>query len=138
MKKLKALIIFIFLFGVFCSLFSVFMLFSLECNLKLWEELREAGMKGAQEIDLTRLRAGIISQAIWYAIIGVLSIVSSVGLFRTKEWARKLWLGVLILLAGVNLYWFASSYLQGASSRRRRGWLSDHWSGYCCHVALFH
>lgn len=86
------------------------MLFTLESNLQLWEQLQEAGMKPAQEINLTRLRAGIIYHAIWFALFGLLSIVSSVGLFRLKEWARKLWLGELVLLAGISFYWLVDGY----------------------------
>jgi hypothetical protein len=43
----------------------------------------------------------------------LLSIVCAVGLFLVKDWARKLWLGVLILLAVISLYWLAGKYLQG-------------------------
>jgi hypothetical protein len=43
-------------------------------------------------------------------LFGLLSLVSGVGLFLLKNWARILWLGVLILLAVMNLYWLISEY----------------------------
>lgn len=113
MKTLKAITILIFLSGVVCSLLGIYILATLESQLKLWGELQRAGMKGAQSISLAELRAGIISHAIWLAITGLLSIAGSVGLFLLKEWARRLWLAVLILLAGINVYWFANAFLHG-------------------------
>jgi len=110
MIKLKILATLIFLFGLFCFLFAAYMFFNLESNLQLWENLQRAGMEGAQNISLSQLRAGIITSVIWYAIVGLLSLVSGIGLFLLKNWARQLWLGVLILLAGINLYWLGSEY----------------------------
>jgi hypothetical protein len=63
------------------------------------------------------LRAGIITHSIWYVFLGLLSMISGVGLFLLKEWARKLWLAVLILFAGATLYWFAGDLLQGRMLR---------------------
>lgn len=40
-------------------------------------------------------------------------MVSAVGLFLLKEWARKLWLGLLVLMAAISLYWFADEYRRG-------------------------
>ena len=110
MIKLKILATLIFIFGLFCSLFAAYMFFNLESNIQLWENLQRAGMEGAKNISTSQLRAGIITSAIWYATIGLLSLVSGIGLFLLKNWARQLWLGVLILLAGINLYWLVSEY----------------------------
>lgn len=46
----------------------------------------------------------------WYSIIGFFLIVSGIGLFLLKNWARQLWLGVLILSAGISFYWSGSDY----------------------------
>src|SRR4030095_4024622 len=113
MKKLKAVAIFISLIGLLCFLLSAYSLFTLENHLQLWDQLQRAGMPGAQKVSLARLRSATIAQAIWFAVIGLLSIVCAVGLFLVKDWARKLWLGVLILLAVISLYWLAGEYLQG-------------------------
>ena len=86
------------------------MFFTLESHLQLWENLQRAGMEGAQSISLSNLRSGIITAAVWYAIIGLLSLVSGVGLFLARNWARQLWLGVLILIAGIHIYWLVSEY----------------------------
>ena len=106
MKKLKAVAIFIFVFGVLCLLMCVLMMSSLEQMTLTWGQLQTAG----EQLDVSSIRAGIIYHSIWYAVIGLLSIVSAIGLFLRKEWARKLWLASLILLAGISLYWFVDEY----------------------------
>ena len=86
MLKLKILASLIFIFGLFCSLFAAYMFFNLESNIQFWENLQRAGMKGAQNISSSQLRAGIITSAIWYAITGLLSLISGIGLFLLKNW----------------------------------------------------
>jgi 1,4-dihydroxy-2-naphthoate octaprenyltransferase len=86
------------------------MFFTLESDLRLWENLQRAGMEGAKDISISKLRAGIITSAIWFAVVGLLSLTSGVGIFFLKNWARLLWLGALILLAGINLYSLLSEY----------------------------
>jgi hypothetical protein len=113
MKKVKAISIFIFLFGGFCVVLCLLMLSSLQRTLDTWKMLQLAGSEGAQAISLENLRQGIITHSIWYAVIGVLSLVSGVGLFLFMEWARKLWLASLVLLSFVTLYWFAIDCYQG-------------------------
>ena len=113
MKKLKALTIFIFVSGGLCFVLSGLMLSSLETNLRTWEQLQLAGSEGAQRISVETLRTGIVSQSIWYLVLGLLSMVSSVGLFQLKEWARRLWLGLLVVFAVASLYWFAGDCYQG-------------------------
>ena len=104
MKKLKALTIFIFGFGVLLFLLGVLMPLTLERNLQTWELLQLAGSDGAQVLTVSELRAGIITHSVWYLFLGLLTMVSSLGLFLLKEWALKLWLGVLVLFAVVTLY----------------------------------
>ena len=113
MKKLKALTIFIFGFGVLLFLLGVLMPLTLERNLQTWELLQLAGSEGAQVLTVSELRAGIITHSVWYLFLGLLTMVSSLGLFLLKEWALKLWLGVLVLFAVVTLYWFVGDAYQG-------------------------
>ena len=113
MKKLKALSLFIFVFGAFCLVFAGLQLFDLERNLKTWRLLQLAGHPMAQQIDVADLRAGIIRHSIWLIGIGLLSTISGAGLFLRREWARKLSLALLILLSVVTLYWFAFECYQG-------------------------
>ena len=113
MKKLKALAIFIFGFGVLLFLLGGLMLLSLERNLQTWEMLQLAGSEGAQVLTVAELRAGIVTHSVWYLFLGLLTMVSGVGLFLLKEWARKLWLGVLVLFAVATLYWFLGDVYQG-------------------------
>ncbi len=113
MKKLKALTIFIFVFGGLLFLLGVLMLSSLERNLQTGELLQRGGSVGAQVLTVTELRAGIVTHSVWYLFLGLLTMVSGVGLFLLKEWARKLWLTLLVLFAVVTFYWFLGDAYQG-------------------------
>ena len=113
MKKLKALTIFIFGFGALLFLLGGLMLLSLERNLQTWELLQHAGSEGAQVLTVSELRVGIVTHSVWYLFLGLLTMVCGAGLFLLKEWARKLWLGVLVLFAIATLYWFLGDVYQG-------------------------
>jgi len=113
LKKLKALTIFIFGFGVLFFLLGGLMLLSLERNLHTWQQLQLAGSEGAQILTVSELRTGIITHSVWYLFLGLLTMACSAGLFLLKEWARKLWLGVLVLFAVATLYWFLGDVYHG-------------------------
>jgi len=113
MKKLRAVSIFIFLFGVLCLVVAGLQLATLEQNLHTWRLLQLSGRPMAQQISVAELRAGIIRHSIWYIGIGLLATISGVGLFLLKEWARKLWLASLVLLFVVTLYWFLIDCFRG-------------------------
>ena len=113
MKKLKALTIFIFVVGMLFCLLGGLMLSTLERTLHTWEQLQLAGSEGTQILTVAELRAGIIMHSVWYLFLGLLSMVCGAGLFLLKEWARKLWLALLVLFAVVTLYWFAGDAYQG-------------------------
>jgi hypothetical protein len=113
MIKIKILAVFIFIFGLTCLLFALYMFLNLESNLQLWENLQRAGLEGAKSISRAELRSGIVTSAIWYAVIGLLSFISGIGLFLLKNWARQLWLGVLVLLTGICFYWLVSNFQRG-------------------------
>lgn len=113
MKKLKAVAIFIFVFGAFCLVLAGLLLSTLERNLQTWRILQLAGQPMAQQISVADLRAGIIRHSIWYMGIGFLATISGVGLFLLKEWARKLWLASLVLLFVVTLYSLVIDCYQG-------------------------
>lgn len=89
------------------------MLLTLETQLRTWEQLQLAGSEGALRISVETLRTGIVSHSIWYLVLGLLSMVSSVGLFLLKEWARRLWLALLVVFAVASLYWFVGDCFGG-------------------------
>ena len=113
MKKLKAVSVFIFIFGAFFLVLAGLQLSTLQQNLQTWRLLQLAGRPMAQQISVAELRAGIIRHALWYVGIGSLATISGVGLFLLKEWARKLWLASLVLLSVVTLYWLLIDGYQG-------------------------
>lgn len=113
MKKLKALTVLIFGVGMLFCLLGGLMLLTLERALHTWEQLQLAGSEGAQILTVAELRTGIITHSVWYLFLGLLSMISGVGLFLLKEWARILWLGLLVLFAVCNFYWFIGDAYQG-------------------------
>lgn len=110
MKRLKALTVVIFVIGVLCFVFSLLMISTLERTVLIWEMMQDEGVEGA---SASSLRAGLITVAIAYAVIGLGSMVSAVGLFLRREWARKLWLGVLFLLVASSLHFIVTDYHRG-------------------------
>ena len=103
MRKLQIFAILIFLFGLFIFLFATYTVIDFERTVQHLESLQSAGMKEAQNIDFSRMRAGELTHYAWLAIIGLLSLVSGIGMFLLKNWARRLWIGMIILLAGIHL-----------------------------------
>jgi hypothetical protein len=108
MIKLKIFAALIFIFGLLLFVLGIELLVSLERNIQLMEQMQRAGR--AQDINLPIFRTIIINSAISYLVVGLLSLVSGVGLFLLKNWARLMWLGMLVLLAVMNLYWLVSEY----------------------------
>jgi|SRR5215510_3898896 len=113
MKMLRAVSILILVFGLFCILVGLYQLITLQSTVQIWEQLQQAGSAIAQSISPSKLRARIVRDAFWFLVIGLLSTFCGVGLAFVKDWARKLWLGVLVLLAAINLYSLADYYLRG-------------------------
>lgn len=108
MIKLKIFSALIFIFGLLLFIFGVELMVSLDRNIQLMKQMQLAGR--AQEINLPVFRTIIINSAVSYLVVGLLSLVSGVGLFLLKNWARLLWLGMLFLLAVMNFYWLVSEY----------------------------
>jgi hypothetical protein len=114
MKKLRAVTIFILVFGGFFFLFGVSLLSTLEQH-GMSPQLRQYA--AMHRISMAAAYSEIFNHSIAYAVIGLASIVSAAGLFFLKEWARKLWLGLLILMAAGTVYWFIGDYNKGLLSR---------------------
>ena len=112
MKVLKGLAILIFIVGLLCFLLSLFLLLTLKSQLQVWERLQQEGTAVASRISLTALRQRVIIDSLWIGCVGLASMISGYGIFRLKNWARRLWRGVLVFLAAVNLYYAVMEYLR--------------------------
>jgi hypothetical protein len=117
MRIIRTLAIVIVLVGAFYFGVGVLVLFTFESGLELMELAQRSGMKEAQSFDPATWRAGFIYNGATYTLLGTLAILSGIGLFSAREWARKLWLGVTILFALVSLLDLISHYRSGLMDR---------------------
>lgn len=66
--------------------------------------MQKEGM--ARHIDAQVLQSIIIRNAIGYEVVGLLSLISGIGLFFRRRWARLLWLAVVMFILGLSGYQF--------------------------------
>lgn len=71
--------------------------------------MREAGSKTLEGVDFSVMRIVLYVNAALMAAIGFLAMISGIGMFLAKNWARLLWLGVLFLMAAWIIYSFVMS-----------------------------
>lgn len=60
------------------------------------------------------LTAGII-----FVTCGAIASIAVIGLFRAKEWARRIWLVLVMALSIISIPWLAWCYLSGS------GWIEQ-------------
>lgn len=92
------------IFGVSFSIFGAILLSAVDRNTRLLEAMQQEGM--AQQIDAQGLRSIIIRHATGYVVIGVLSLVSGIGLFFRHKWALLIWLLITIFILSLSSYQF--------------------------------
>lgn len=79
---------------------------------RISSELRELAQysNGTIPVAIPRL---VFVTAIAYGLLGGLMIAAAVGMFRVREWARKLWLGLSVLIVALNLFELIKHYANG-------------------------
>jgi uncharacterized membrane protein (DUF2068 family) len=102
MRILRVISVLILVFGLFMSALGTALLLSIDRNTLLLEELQKAGM--GQDIDAQKLRLIIIQNAIGFVIVGLVSLISGIGLLLRRNWSRILWLVVLAVFLSMNFY----------------------------------
>ena len=127
MKKLRAITIFIFLFGVLFFVWGLLLLSALERGLLTSGLEDRAAMV---HTSVSAVYSEFFYSSIAYASIGLASMVSAAGLFWLKEWGRRLWLGLLIFMAVGTVYWLVFEYSNGLL------WRTENAIGYPV-IALF-
>jgi hypothetical protein len=116
-RILKIFAIGIFLIGILYLGVGAWILFTFESTLQVMELAQRSEMKEAQSFDPNSWPAGFIFNGVMYTVVGALTLVSATGLFRAREWARRMWLGVTILFALLHLFWLMSHYRSGLIDR---------------------
>lgn len=102
MRVLKLISVLILTFGLFMSFFGAALLVTVDRNTQLLEDMQRAGM--GKDIDAQELRLIIIRNAVGYEIIGLLSLISGIGLLLRRNWARILWLAIVAVILSLSLY----------------------------------
>jgi hypothetical protein len=104
MKILKSVSILIAIFGLSLGIFGAVILSAVDRNTRLLEAMQKEGM--AQHIDAQVLRSIIKRNAIGYEVVGLLSLISGIGLFFRRRWALLLWLALVTFILGLIWYQF--------------------------------
>jgi hypothetical protein len=117
MKVLRILAALIFLLGAVYVATSMLMLLSVDHTSQL------TGMSGGLQpgADLA-FRRRLTLAAVALVVIGLPSLVGSVGLFLAREWARRSWPFIAALAVLAHVAWFILDLLRG--SVELRDWLA--------------
>lgn len=113
MKTVRIFAVIVFLLGLFYSIAGVYMFLYFENVAQLMDSAKNAGVLELQQIDVSTWRTQVKTTSIVLAFIGILILVVSIGLFKVREWARKFWLGITLLLVLFHGSWLLSDYYKG-------------------------
>ena len=103
MRQVKTISLIVFLLGLLYVAGAAFCLYQYRGVTKLFEYY---GISYAEQLNIdsiVKMRQMLLGALILFSIAALLTLASAVGLFRAKEWARKFWLGVVLLLAVFHL-----------------------------------
>ncbi len=116
MKILRTLAVLIFLLGTLYVVASIPMFLTREPASRPVADRRANGQGAATDAALLRQRFLLSGAAL--ATSGLISMVASVGLFRRKEWSRKSWLYIALLVVLIHAAWFLFDFLSGGLGLR--------------------
>ena len=114
MKTVRIFAIISLLTSAFYSIIGVWGLLSFEKMSRLMGDFKSRGIPEMQQMNIADFRLGLLFIFSILSIIGLLTLVSGIGLFLVREWARKLWLGITIFLVPFYIFWSYSRYARGA------------------------
>jgi hypothetical protein len=109
MSLMRILSLVIALFGIGALYIGISGLLIVDTSVRIMQEMREAGSNTLDGVDFSVLRIILYINSAIMALLGVLSIVSGLGIFLRKKWARLLWKSTLMLMAVWTLYGFIMS-----------------------------
>jgi hypothetical protein len=103
MRQVKTISLIVFLLGLLYVAGAAFCLYQYCGITKLFEYY---GISYAEQLNIdtiVQMRQMLLGAFVLFSSAALLTLASAFGLFRAKEWARKFWLGVVLLLAGFHL-----------------------------------
>jgi hypothetical protein len=101
------------LFGLAAVVVGLGSLQMVEKSLAILQDMRNAGSQTLDGVDFSVFRIVLYVNAILTTIIGILSVVSGIGILLMKRWARLLWIGTLILM----MTWMTYSFIMSSINR---------------------
>ena len=110
----KILAILIFLFGLATEYVGVNSFLLVERSVAMLQIMRDGGSDSLADADLSTFRIILYVNAILMSVLGLLSLVSSIGIFLKRAWGRSLWAVTLILIAVWMTYSIVMSIANGA------------------------
>ena len=118
---IRIIAVIIALLGLSHAVFGAWALSSIETITHVFEGAKASGEPMLQQMDIIAWKRNLYATAIISLLIGSTFVISSFGLFRFREWARKLWLAIISIALIFHGAWFLSS-AQG-SYLKLRNWL---------------
>ena len=113
MKMIRIFAVVIILLAIVQTALGIWTLFEYDWIAKHLELAKTAGHPIVQGLDIAAWRRNMVATAIVLALVGITSLVSGFGLFRFREWARKLWLAVISFSLVFYGAWFVSDVRSG-------------------------
>lgn len=113
MRQVKTISLIVFLLGLLYVAGAAVCLYQYRDITKLFEYY---GISYAEQLNIdtiVKMRQMLLGAFILFSFAALLTLASAFGLFRAKEWARKFWLGVVLLLAVFHLVRLATDLHEG-------------------------
>jgi len=103
-RLLKVIAILIVIFGVASSALGVSGLTIIETSISIMQQMRDAGSTTLDGMDLGVMRTILYVTYALTLVIGAIAVVSGIGIFFRKSWARLLWIFDLVLMMTWTIY----------------------------------
>lgn len=103
MREVKTIALIVLLLGLLYVAGAAFCIYQYRGITKSFEYY---GISSAAQVNIdiiVKMRRMLLGAFILFTVASLLTLVSAIGLFRAKEWARKFWLSVTLLLAVFHL-----------------------------------
>jgi hypothetical protein len=111
MRTVKTLATFIF---VSSGIYAVSGAYLIWRSVNLKHTLAYYGVRETTELYIftvgTYIRVLLVA-GIFFVTCGAIALIVALGLLRAKEWARRFWLGIVLMVSIINIPWLAWCYL---------------------------
>lgn len=111
MRTVKSLAIFIIILSVIYVLNGTYLIWR---SVYLKHTFAYYGVPETMELGFFTVRTYVrvlLVAGIFFATCGAIAAIAVIGLFRAKEWARRIWLGLVLAVSIISIPWLAWCYL---------------------------